>query len=145
MSKPMILSERVEIIANDQGNRTTPSCVAFTPEEKLVGEAAHNQAVYNVTSTVFGIKCMIGRRYCNPQLQSDMKHWPFRVQDKGGKPVIVVTFKGETKQFTAEQISTMILVKMKQTAELKLGAVKDVTSAYWSADCQKQTNHSRCS
>jgi len=114
-------NDRVEIIPNDQGNRTTPSFVAFTDSERLIGDAAKNQAAMNPTNTVFDAKRLIGRRFNDPEVQSDMKHWPFKVVEKSGKPYIQVEFKGETKDFTAEEISSMVLTKMKDTAEAYLG------------------------
>ncbi|OUM56658.1 hypothetical protein PIROE2DRAFT_18623 [Piromyces sp. E2] len=114
-------NDRVEIIPNDQGNRTTPSYVAFTDSERLIGDAAKNQAAMNPTNTVFDAKRLIGRRYSDQEVQSDMKHWPFKVIEKSGKPYIQVDFKGETKDFTAEEISSMVLTKMKDTAEAYLG------------------------
>ncbi|KAJ9052094.1 Heat shock 70 kDa protein [Entomophthora muscae] len=118
--------ERVEIITNDYGNRTTPSCVGFTPDRRHIGEMAQDLALWNASSTVFGVKRMIGRYYDDPYLKRDIKLMPFKVRNQGGKPVIEVAFQGEAHQFTPEQISAMILLKMKQTAELVLGAVKDV-------------------
>ncbi|ORY18274.1 hsp71-like protein [Neocallimastix californiae] len=114
-------NDRVEIIPNDQGNRTTPSFVAFTDSERLIGDAAKNQAAMNPTNTVFDAKRLIGRRFNDPEVQSDMKHWPFKVVEKSSKPYIQVEFKGETKDFTAEEISSMVLTKMKDTAEAYLG------------------------
>jgi len=118
----------VEIIANDQGNRTTPSYVAFTDSERLIGEAAQNQAAINPENTIFDIKRLIGRKFSDPIVQTDMKHWPFRVVgDSQDKPLIEVSFKGEVKLFTPEELSSMILGKMKKTAESFLG--KDVKNA----------------
>jgi len=114
-------NDRVEIIPNDQGNRTTPSFVAFTDSERLIGDAAKNQAAMNPTNTVFDAKRLIGRRFNDNEVQSDMKHWPFKVIEKSGKPYIQVEFKGETKDFTPEEISSMVLTKMKDTAEAYLG------------------------
>jgi len=115
-------NDRVEIIANDQGNRTTPSYVAFTDTERLIGDAAKNQVAMNPYNTVFDAKRLIGRRFTDPEVQSDMKHWPFKVIDKNsGKPYIQVTFKGDIKEFTPEEISSMVLTKMKETAETFLG------------------------
>jgi heat shock 70kDa protein 1/2/6/8 len=114
-------NDRVEIIANDQGNRTTPSYVAFTDTERLIGDAAKNQVAMNPHNTVFDAKRLIGRRFNDKDVQSDMKHWPFKVVDKGTKPVIEVQYKGETKTFTPEEISSMVLLKMKETAEAYLG------------------------
>jgi len=114
-------NDRVEIIPNDQGNRTTPYYVAFTDSERLIGDAAKNQAAMNPTNTVFDAKRLIGRRFNDQEVQSDMKHWPFKLVEKNGKPYIEVQFKGEKKDFTAEEISSMVLTKMKDTAEAYLG------------------------
>jgi len=120
-------NDRVEIIANDQGNRTTPSYVAFTETERLIGDAAKNQVAMNPHNTVFDAKRLIGRRFADQEVQSDMKHWPFKVIDKQSKPYIEVEFMGEKKLFSPEEISSMVLLKMKQTAEAYLG--KEVPSA----------------
>ena len=120
-------NDRVEIIANDQGSRTTPSYVAFTDSERLIGDAAKNQAAMNPNNTVFDAKRLIGRKFTDTEVQSDMKHWPFAVINKDTKPYIQVQFKGETKTFSPEEISSMVLLKMKQTAESYLG--KEVNSA----------------
>ncbi|RKP36184.1 hsp71-like protein [Dimargaris cristalligena] len=114
-------NDRVEIIANDQGNRTTPSYVAFTDTERLIGDAAKNQVAMNPYNTVFDAKRLIGRRFKDAEVQSDMQHWPFTVIDKDTKPVIEVEYKGEKKQFTPEEISSMVLIKMRETAEAFLG------------------------
>jgi heat shock protein 1/8 len=114
-------NNRVEIIANDQGNRTTPSYVAFTDTERLIGDAAKNQVAMNPVNTVFDAKRLIGRPFNDPAVQADMKHWPFKVVDVAGKPVIEVEFKGEQKRFNPEEISAMVLTKMKETAEAFLG------------------------
>ncbi|KAA0157737.1 hypothetical protein FNF29_00311 [Cafeteria roenbergensis] len=120
--------DRVEIIANDQGNRTTPSYVAFTASERLVGDAAKNQAAMNPTNTVFDAKRLIGRKFSDPIVQADTRHWPFKVvAGDHDKPMIQVEFKGETKTYAAEEISAMVLQKMKAVAEAYLGT--DVTSA----------------
>ncbi|XP_054163073.1 heat shock cognate 71 kDa protein [Oppia nitens] len=113
---------KVEIIANDQGNRTTPSYVAFTDTERLIGDAAKNQVAMNPSNTVFDAKRLIGRRFDDSSVQSDMKHWPFDVIQEGGKPKIRVDYKGESKTFFPEEISSMVLVKMKEIAEAYLGA-----------------------
>ena len=113
---------QVEIIANDQGNRTTPSYVAFTDSERLIGEAAKNQAAMNPENTVFDAKRLIGRKFSDATVQADMKLWPFEVINKGDdKPAIRVKFKGESKVFAPEEVSAMVLVKMKETAEAFLG------------------------
>ncbi|GMY08554.1 heat shock cognate 70 kDa protein 2-like isoform X2 [Fagus crenata] len=106
--------ERVEIIVNDQGNRTTPSYVAFTPEERLIGDAAKNQVARNPTNSVFDAKRLIGRRFSDPLVQSDINLWPFQVIQgpRDDKPMIVVNFKGEEKHFAAVEISSMVLKKM---------------------------------
>ena len=136
---------KVEIIANDQGNRTTPSYVAFTDTERLIGDAAKNQVAINPTNTVFDAKRLIGRKFNDPIVQQDMKHWPFTVINEdgkeGGKPVIKVEFKGETKIFNPEEISSMVLTKMKETADAYLGAdVKDavITVPAYFNDSQRQ-------
>lgn len=114
--------DRVEIIANDQGNRTTPSYVAFTENERLIGDAAKNQASLNPTNTVYDAKRLIGRRIDDKTVQEDMKLWPFKVTaGKNGKPVINVTYKDKPEVFQPEEISSMILTKMKETAEAFLG------------------------
>ncbi|CAL9099444.1 unnamed protein product [Musa acuminata var. zebrina] len=136
------MNDRVEIIPNDQGNRTTPSYVAFTDTERLVGDAAKNQVAMNPNNTVFDAKRLIGRRYSDPSVQSDMKLWPFRViPGPGDKPLIVVTYKGEEKRFTAEEISSMVLSKMREVAEAFLGqTIKDavVTVPAYFNDSQRQ-------
>jgi heat shock 70kDa protein 1/2/6/8 len=114
-------NERVEIIANDQGNRTTPSYVAFTDSERLIGDPAKNQVAMNPENSVFDAKRLIGRKWSDPVVQSDMKHWPFKVVQKAGdKPAIQVQFKGEVRLFSPEEISSMVLSKMKETAEAYL-------------------------
>jgi len=118
---------RVQIIANDQGNRITPSVVAFTDNERLIGDAAKNQASLNPTNTVYDVKRLIGRRYTDVEVQRDKKLLPFEIVNKNGKPAIQVDVKGEKKVLTPEEISAMILVKMKETAEVFLG--KSVTNA----------------
>uniref|UniRef100_A0A4W6DDR4 Heat shock protein family A (Hsp70) member 2 n=1 Tax=Lates calcarifer TaxID=8187 RepID=A0A4W6DDR4_LATCA len=112
---------KVEIIANDQGNRTTPSYVAFTDTERLIGDAAKNQVALNPSNTVFDAKRLIGRKFDDSVVQADMKHWPFKVISDGGKPKIQVEYKGEDKAFYPEEISSMVLVKMKEIAEAYLG------------------------
>jgi len=118
---------KVEIIANDQGNRTTPSYVAFTDTERLIGDAAKNQVAMNPSNTIFDAKRLIGRKFEDATVQSDMKHWPFTVINEGGKPKLKVEFKGEAKTFYPEEVSSMVLTKMKETAEAYLG--KTVTNA----------------
>jgi L1 cell adhesion molecule like protein len=132
---------QVEIIANDQGNRTTPSCVAFNDEERLIGEAAKNQAAMNPKNTVFGIKRLIGREFNDPTVQKDCKLWPFKVVSDSKKPVVEVTHKGEKRRFRPEEVSSMVLAKMKETAESYLGEpVKDavITVPAYFNDAQRQ-------
>jgi len=132
---------KVEIIANDQGNRTTPSYVAFSDTERLIGDAAKNQVAMNPTNTVFDAKRLIGRKFDDSTVQSDMKHWPFNVVSDGGKPKISVEYKGETKTFNPEEISSMVLLKMKETADAYLGTeIKDavVTVPAYFNDSQRQ-------
>ncbi|KAM4835157.1 heat shock 70 kDa protein 1A-like [Thomomys bottae] len=112
---------KVEIIANDQGNRTTPSYVAFTDTERLIGDAAKNQVALNPQNTVFDAKRLIGRKFADAVVQADMKHWPFQVVSEGDKPKVRVSYKGEPKTFCPEEISSMVLSKMKETAEAYLG------------------------
>merc|ERR1711990_419173 len=135
-------NDRVEIIANDQGNRTTPSYVAFTDTERLIGDAAKNQCAMNPINTIFDAKRLIGRKFTDPVVQSDMKHWPFKViAGQGDIPRIQGQYKGEEKTFAAEEISSMVLTKMKETAEAFTGKdVKDVVvtvPAYFN-DSQRQ-------
>jgi len=134
-------NDRVEVIANDQGNRTTPSYVAFTDSERLIGDAAKNQVAMNPHNTVFDAKRLIGRRFADAEVQADMKHWPFTVIDRGGKPIIQVEYKGETKTFSPEEISSMVLIKMRETAEAYLGGtIKNavVTVPAYFNDSQRQ-------
>merc|ERR1712172_348910 len=133
---------KVEVIANDQGNRTTPSYVAFTDTERLIGDAAKNQVAMNPTNTIFDAKRLIGRKFDDQTVQHDIKLWPFNVdKDSGDKPRLEVDFKCEKKSFTPEEISAMILTKMKETAEAHLGhPVKDavVTVPAYFNDSQRQ-------
>ena len=115
------LNDRLEIIANDQGNRTTPSYVAFTDAERLIGDAAKNQSAMNPKNTVFDAKRLIGRRFNEASVKKDMVNWPFEVIEKDEKPYIRVTFKNEQREFSPEEISSMVLIKMKETAEAFLG------------------------
>lgn len=113
---------RVEIIANDTGNRTTPSVVAFKGSERLIGNAAVNQISSNVQNTIFDSKRMIGKKFSDASVQSDMKYWPFKVvSGTAGKPVIKAQYMDEEKSFSAEEISSMVLTKMKEIAEAYLG------------------------
>jgi len=118
---------KVEIIANEQGNRITPSYVAFTSTERLIGDAAKNQVASNPENTVYDAKRLIGRKYNDRTVKADMKLWPFEVFDKDSKPYIRVEFKGKKQTFAAEEISAMVLTKMKNIAQDYLG--KDVTHA----------------
>lgn len=132
---------KVEIIANDQGNRTTPSYVAFTDTERLIGDAAKNQVAMNPQNTIFDAKRLIGRKYDDPKIQDDLKHWPFKVVNDCGKPKIQVEYKAEVKLFAPEEISSMVLTKMKETAEAFLGSkVKDavITVPAYFNDSQRQ-------
>jgi len=132
---------KVEIIANDQGNRTTPSYVAFTDTERLIGDAAKNQVAMNPNNTIFDAKRLMGRKYNDPTVASDMKHWPFTVVDASGLPKLKVEYKNEEKTYTPEEVSSMVLTKMKETAEAYLGHdVKDavVTVPAYFNDAQRQ-------
>ncbi|KAH6597546.1 hypothetical protein BASA61_003115 [Batrachochytrium salamandrivorans] len=132
---------RVEIIANDQGNRITPSYVAFTDNERLVGDPAKNQAPSNPFNTIFDAKRLVGRRFDDKDVQADMKHWPFKVVNDKGSPKFQVQVKGETKKFTPEEISAMVLGKMKDIAEAYLGANVThavVTVPAYFSDAQRQ-------
>merc|ERR1719410_1989519 len=132
---------KVSIIANDQGNRITPSYVAFTETERLVGDAAKNQAAVNPKNTVFDAKRLIGRLYSDKTVKADMKLWPFQITDKDGKPMVTVDYKGEQRKFAAEEISAFVLQKMKQTAEAWLGTTVThavVTVPAYFGDAQRQ-------
>ncbi len=135
-------NDRVEIIANEQGLRTTPSYVAFTDSERLIGDAAKSQAAGNPKNTIFDAKRLIGRKFNDSTVKSDMTHWPFTVRSgSGDKPQIEVDFKGERATFQPEEISAMVLTKMKQTAEAYLGGeVKDavITVPAYFNDSQRQ-------
>lgn len=118
-----------------------PTVVAFTDTERLIGDAAKNQVAMNPQNTVFDAKRLIGRKFSDPEVQADMKHFPFKVIEKGGKPVIEVEFKGETKNFTPEEISSMVLTKMRETAEAYLGGTVNnavVTVPAYFNDSQRQ-------
>ena len=112
---------RCEIIANDQGNRTTPSYVAFTSDERIIGDGAKNQASMNPENTIYDAKRLIGRDFNDNTLQSDLKHFPFQVIEKNKKPLIEVLFKNEKKTYSPEEISSMVLIKMKEIAESYIG------------------------
>jgi len=134
---------RVEIIANDQGNRITPSYVAFTKEgERLIGDSAKNQLTSNPANTVFDAKRLIGRMYADKAVQSDKKFFPFKVVEKSQKPHIEVeTAEGKKQAFTPEEISAMVLTKMKKTAEEYLGTTVThavVTVPAYFNDAQRQ-------
>jgi heat shock protein 5 len=133
---------RVEIIPNDQGNRITPSYVAFTEDERLIGEAAKNQATIHPTQTLFDVKRLIGRRFKDSTVQKDIKLLPFKITDKGGKPMIAVKVKNEEKVMAPEEVSSMVLTKMKETAENYLGKeVKHavITVPAYFNDAQRQS------
>uniref|UniRef100_A0A914HTP3 Heat shock protein 70 n=1 Tax=Globodera rostochiensis TaxID=31243 RepID=A0A914HTP3_GLORO len=136
---------KVEIIANEQGNRTTPSCVAFTDTERLIGDAAKNQMEMRPSSTMFNAKRLIGRKFDEPALQSDMKCWPFKVvQAEGGRPKVQVKVKGQDKTFFPEQVSSMVLTKMKETAEAFLGqTVKDAVGRWGNRRSERAAHHQR--
>ncbi|CRK88906.1 CLUMA_CG002506, isoform A [Clunio marinus] len=132
---------KVEIIANEMGNRTTPSYVAFNDTERLIGDAAKNQVAMNPQNTVFDAKRLIGRRFDDEKVQADMKHWPFKVYNDCGKPKLQVEFKGEVKKFAPEEISSMVLTKMREIAEAYLGSkVTDavITVPAYFNDSQRQ-------
>jgi len=132
---------KVEIIANDQGNRTTPSYVAFTDTERLIGDAAKNQVALNPSNTIFDAKRLIGRKYNDETVQKDKKLWPFKVINDNTKPKVEVEYKYEKKVFSPEEISSMVLTKMKETAEAYLGqTVKDavITVPAYFNDAQRQ-------
>jgi len=134
-------NDHVEIIANDQGNRTMPSYVSFTDDDRLIGEAAKAMVANNPTNTVFDAKRLIGKNFNDPKVQSDMKHFSYDVINRDNKPFIEVDFKGETKTFAPEEISSMILGKMKEIAEAFLGeTVTDavVTVPAYFNDSQRQ-------
>ncbi|EKX42534.1 heat shock protein 70, ER luminal [Guillardia theta CCMP2712] len=132
---------KVEIIANDQGNRITPSWVAFTDDERLIGDAAKNQGALNPENTVFDVKRLIGRKYTDTTVQHDKKLLPYDIVDQGGKPYVQVKFRGEKKTYSPEEISAMVLTKMKETAEAFLGKeIKNavVTVPAYFNDAQRQ-------
>ena len=132
---------RCDIIANDQGNRTTPSYVAFTDTERIIGDGAKNQSSMNPENTIFDAKRLIGRDFNDKTLQSDLKQFPFNVKDDKNKPVIEVQYKNETKQLHPEEISSMVLTKMKEIAEAYIGEeVKDavITVPAYFNDSQRQ-------
>lgn len=131
----------VEIIANEQGNRVTPSFVAFTPEERLIGDAAKNQAALNPKNTVFDAKRLIGRAFDDESVQKDIKTWPFKVVESNGNPLVEVEYLEETKTFSPQEISAMVLTKMKEIAEAKIGKSVEkavVTVPAYFNDAQRQ-------
>jgi L1 cell adhesion molecule like protein len=133
---------QIEIIANDQGLRTTPSYVAFTDTERLIGNAAKNQAAQNPENTIFDAKRLIGRQFNDIATQNDIKHFPFKVVDKNNKPVIEAKYQGEVRQFQPEEISSMVLIKMKEIAEEYLGEKVDsavITVPAYFNDAQRQS------
>ena len=123
LSSALVFSDTVKskLFPTIRKNRTTPSFVAFTDSERLIGDAAKNQAAMNPNKTVFDAKRLIGRQFEDATVQSDMKHWPFKVISEGGKPKIQIEYKDETKHFTPKEISSMVLTKMKEIAEAYLG------------------------
>ncbi len=132
---------KVEIIANEQGNRTTPSYVSFNETERLIGDAAKSVSSLNPTNTIYDIKRLVGRDFNDKNLQEDMKSLPYKIINSNGKPKVEVEFKGETKQFTPEEISAMILTKMKDIAEAFVGKpVRDavITVPAYFNDAQRQ-------
>ncbi|XP_071479860.1 heat shock 70 kDa protein IV-like [Diadema antillarum] len=134
-------NDKVEIIANEYGSRTTPSCVAFTDAQRLIGEAAKNQVATNPKNTIFDVKRLIGRRFTDQSVQADMRHWPFKVINQGGKPALEVWYMGENKILAPEEVSSMVLSKMKETAEAYLGQkVRDavITVPAYFNDAQRQ-------
>ncbi|KAM1947982.1 hypothetical protein ACFX15_008232 [Malus domestica] len=134
--------DHIEIIVNGQGNRTTPSYVAFTDTERLIGDAAYNQVIRNPSNSIFDAKRLIGRRFADASVQNDLKLWPFKVTEgPDHKPMVVVTHKGQEKQFAAEEISSMVLTKMREIAEAYLGSgVKKavITVPAYFTDSQRQ-------
>ncbi|KAF4967797.1 hypothetical protein FZEAL_10489, partial [Fusarium zealandicum] len=134
----------VEIIANEQGSFTTPSFVSFTEKERLIGEAAKNNAAMNPRNTVFDAKRLIGRRFDDPTVKKDIESWPFKIVDDNGNPKIQVEYLGEDKTFSAQEISSMVLTKMKEIAETKLGKKVEkaviTVPAYFNENQRQATN-----
>jgi len=122
-------NKRVEIIANDQGNRTMPSYVGFTDTERLIGESAKNAAMNNPTNTIYDAKRLIGMNYDDPSIADDLRNFSFEVVNRGNKPYVKAKYLGENKEFTPEEISAMVLTKMKQTAQNYLGSAYEVKDA----------------
>ncbi len=135
-------NQQCEIIANDQGMRTTPSYVAFTDSERLIGNAAKNQSSQNPENTIYDAKRLIGRNFNDSATQTDIKNFPFKVIEKNNKPLIQANYKGELKDFQPEEISSMVLTKMKETAEAYLGETVDsavITVPAYFNDAQRQS------
>ena len=124
---------RVEIVANDQGNRITPSYVAFTDSERLIGDAAKNQATTNPERTVYDVKRLIGRKFADKEVQRDAKLVSYQIVDKDKKPYVQVTVGGDKKTFSPEEVSAMILTKMKETAEVGVGRGEGERERGWAA------------
>lgn len=134
-------NSQVEVIPNELGNRITPSVVSFTDQERLIGEAAKNQASMNPSRTVYDVKRLIGRRYSDTTVQYDKKYLPYEIVDKEGKPYISITSNNENKVYAPEEISAMILTKMKEIAESYSGKkIKNaiVTVPAYFNDAQRQ-------
>ena len=133
---------KVEIIANDQGNRITPSYVAWTDEgERLIGDSAKNQATINPENTVFDVKRLIGRKYSDKSVQADKKLVPYKIVSKDDKPYVEILLEGKARQFAPEEVSAMVLVKMKEIAEAYLGQTVHhavVTVPAYFNDAQRQ-------
>jgi L1 cell adhesion molecule like protein len=141
----ILQNDKVEIIANDQGARTTPSYVAFTEDERLVGEAAKNQSAMNPKNTIYDAKRLIGRSFDDPNVRRDMENWAFDVVEKDTKPFIKAIVGGEERLMSPEEISAMVLVQMKNTAEAYLGkTVKNavVTVPAYFSDSQRNATKS---
>jgi molecular chaperone DnaK (HSP70) len=135
------LNGRVEIIANDLGSRITPSWVAFTDTDRLIGDAAKSQVTINPTNTIYDMKRLIGRKWDDEEVQRDAKLYPFKIVNDNGKPIVEVSIKGEKKHFAPEEISAMVLGKMRNIAEVYLGKqIKNavVTCPAYFNDAQRQ-------
>ena len=138
---------KVEIITNDHGNRTTPCYVAFNKTERLIGDSARNQVAMNPINTVFGAMRLIGRKWDEAVVQADREMWPFEVVNEGGRPKFKVEYRGDFKIFCAEEICSMVLTKMKETAEGYLGmtvANAVVTVPAYFNDSQRQRVKDAC-
>lgn len=132
---------KVEVIANEQGNKTTPSCISFTESECIIGETARIQASISPGNTIFGVKRLIGRRFDDVGLQRDLCQWPFNVTNHNGKPMLNVEYKGEKKKFAPEEVCSMIIFRMKEIAEAYLCTTVDqavITVPYYFNDSQRQ-------